>query len=34
MSKFRAIILNQQGETFTKEVKEIDKSFLKHETYL
>ncbi len=30
MSKFRAIILNQQGETFTKEVKEIDKSFLKH----
>ncbi|MAW01931.1 MAG: zinc-binding alcohol dehydrogenase [Candidatus Pelagibacter sp.] len=30
MSKFKAIILNQDGEKFTREVKEIDKSFLKH----
>ena len=28
--QFKAIIINQKGENFTKEVKSIDKSFLKH----
>ena len=28
--KFRALVLNQEGENFTREVKELDKSFLKH----
>ena len=28
--QFKAIILNQEGEKFTREVKSIDKSFLKH----
>ena len=28
--QFKALILNQEGETFTREVKSIDKSFLKH----
>ena len=28
--KFKALVLNQQGENFTREVKELDKSFLKH----
>ena len=27
---FKAIIVNQEGENFTREVKSIDKSFLKH----
>ena len=27
---FKALILNQEGENFTREVKSIDKSFLKH----
>ena len=27
---FKALILNQNGENFTREVKSIDKSFLKH----
>ena len=28
--QFKALILNQKGEEFTREVKLIDKSFLKH----
>jgi len=28
--QFKALILNQKGEDFTREVKSIDKSFLKH----
>ncbi len=28
--KFKAILLNQEGEKFSREIKEIDKSFLKH----
>ena len=28
--KFKALIVNQEGENFTREVKSIDKSFLKH----
>ena len=28
--KFKAIVLNQDGENFTREIKELDKSFLKH----
>ena len=28
--QFKALVLNQQGEDFTREVKSIDKSFLKH----
>ncbi|MDB9819938.1 alcohol dehydrogenase catalytic domain-containing protein, partial [Candidatus Pelagibacter sp.] len=27
---FKALIINQEGENFTREVKSIDKSFLKH----
>ena len=27
---FKAIVVNQEGENFTREVKSIDKSFLKH----
>ena len=27
---FKALILNQEGENFTREVKSIEKSFLKH----
>jgi acrylyl-CoA reductase (NADPH) len=27
---FRALVINQEGENFTREVKSIDKSFLKH----
>ena len=27
---FKAIIINQEGENFTREIKSIDKSFLKH----
>ena len=28
--QFKALILNQKGEEFTREVKSVDKSFLKH----
>ena len=28
--KFKAIIINQEGEKFSREIKEVDKSFLKH----
>ena len=28
--QFKALILNQEGENFTRDVKSIDKSFLKH----
>ena len=28
--KFKALVLNQDGENFTREVKELDQSFLKH----
>ena len=28
--QFKALVLNQEGENFTREVKSIDKSFLKH----
>ena len=28
--KFKAIVLNQEGENFSREIKSIDKSFLKH----
>ena len=28
--KFKALVINQQGENFTREVKEINKNFLKH----
>ena len=27
---FKALVLNQEGENFTREVQSIDKSFLKH----
>jgi len=29
-NQFKALIINQEGENFTREVKSIDKSFLKH----
>ena len=29
-NQFKALILNQNGESFTREVKSIEKSFLKH----
>ena len=29
MSKFKAIVVNQVGDNFTREIKEIDHSFLK-----
>ena len=28
--KFKALLVNQEGENFTREVKFIDKTFLKH----
>ena len=28
--KFKALVINQDGENFTREVKELDKTFLKH----
>ena len=28
--QFKALIINQEGDNFTREVKSIDKSFLKH----
>ena len=27
---FKALVINQDGENFTREVKEVDKNFLKH----
>jgi len=27
---FKALVINQEGENFSREVKSIDKSFLKH----
>ena len=30
LENFKAIIVNQEGENFTREIKSIDKSFLKH----
>jgi alcohol dehydrogenase/acrylyl-CoA reductase (NADPH) len=27
---FKALVVNQEGENFTREVKSIEKSFLKH----
>ena len=32
--KFKALVVNQEGESFTREVKSIEKSFLKHGMYL
>ena len=29
-NNFKALVVNQEGENFTREVKSIDKSFLKH----
>ena len=29
-NQFKAIVLNQEGENFTREIKSLDKSFLKH----
>ena len=28
--KFKAVVINQEGEKFSREVKELDKNFLKH----
>jgi len=28
--QFKAIVLNQEGENFSREVKSLDKSFLNH----
>ena len=28
--QFKALVINQEGDSFTREVKSIDKSFLKH----
>ena len=28
--QFKALVLNQEGDNFTREVKSVDKSFLKH----
>ena len=28
--KFKALVVNQEGENFTREIKSLDKSFLKH----
>ena len=28
--QFKALIINQEGDSFTREVKSIDKSYLKH----
>ena len=28
--QFKALVINQEGENFTREIKSIDKSFLKH----
>ena len=29
-NNFKALIVNQEGEKFTREIKTIEKSFLKH----
>jgi len=29
VNQFKAIVINQEGDNFTREVKEIDSSFLK-----
>ena len=29
-NEFKAILLNQEGENFTREIKSLDRSFLKH----
>ena len=28
--KFKALVINQEGENFTREIKSIEKTFLKH----
>ena len=28
--KFKAIVVNQQGENFSREIQSLDKNFLKH----
>ncbi len=28
--KFKALVINQEGENFTREVKSVEKTFLKH----
>ena len=28
--KFKAVVINQEGEKFSREVKELDINFLKH----
>ena len=28
--QFKALVLNQEGDNFSREVKSLDKSFLKH----
>ena len=28
--KFKALVINQEGEKFTREIQSIEKSFLKH----
>ena len=28
--KFKALVVNQNGEEFTREIQSLDKSFLKH----
>ena len=30
MDKFKALVINQEGDNFTREIKSVDKSFLKH----
>ena len=30
LDQFKALVINQEGENFTREIKSIDKSFLKH----
>ena len=30
LDKFKAIVINQDGDNFTREVKSVDKNFLKH----
>ena len=31
--KFKAIVLNQSGEKFSREIKNLDKTFFKHKMY-
>ena len=30
LDKFKALVVNQEGENFTREIKSIDKNFLKN----